>query len=71
MLTFTVPILGKEKKINLIFISILLCDVSKGFMKALRAFLKPFEAPQRSVKIKIWVNFYFCTTFLNACGGKG
>ena len=25
---------------------------SKGFMKALKAFIKPFEAPQRSVKIK-------------------
>ena len=24
---------------------------------------KPFEAPQRSVKIKIQVNFYFNTTF--------
>ena len=30
----------------------LLCDVSKGFMKAVKAFIKPFEAPQRSVKIK-------------------
>ena len=26
---------------------------SKGFMKALKAFIKPFETPQRSVKIKI------------------
>ena len=32
-------------------------------MKALKAFIKPFEAPQRSVKIKIKVNFYFNTTF--------
>ena len=28
-------------------------------MKTLKAFIKPFEAPQRSVKIKIWVNFFF------------
>ena len=27
-------------------------------MKALKAFIKPFEAPQRSVKIKISDNFY-------------
>ena len=26
-------------------------------MKALKAFIKPFEAPQRNVKIKMWVNF--------------
>ena len=35
----------------------LLCCASKGFMKALKAFIKPFEAHQRSLKIKIWVNF--------------
>ena len=29
----------------------------KGFMKAFKVFIKPFEAPQRSVKIKIYVNF--------------
>ena len=27
--------------------------ISKGFMKAFRAFIKPFEAPRKSVKIKI------------------
>ena len=26
-------------------------------MKALKAFIKPFEAPQRNVKIKIYVSF--------------
>ena len=26
-------------------------------MKALKAFINPFEAPQRSVKLKIWVDF--------------
>ena len=35
----------------------LLCGASKGFMKALKAFIKLFEAPQRSVKIK---NLIFC-----------
>ena len=30
---------------------------SKGFMKAFKAFIKPFEAPQRRVKIKIYDNF--------------
>ena len=35
-------------------------------MKALKAFTKPFEVPQRKVKIKIKLNFYFSTTFRNA-----
>ena len=26
-------------------------------MKAFKAFMKPFEAPQRNVKIKIYLNF--------------
>ena len=30
-----------------------LCGASKSFMKAFNALIKPFEAPQRSVKIKI------------------
>ena len=29
------------------------CSASKGFMKVLKAFRKPFEAPQGRVKIKI------------------
>ena len=37
------------------FIFALLCGASKGFMKA---FIKSFEAPQRTVKIKISVIFY-------------
>ena len=28
-------------------------------MEAFKAFMKPFEAPQGSVKIKSYVNFYF------------
>ena len=35
-------------------------------MKALKAFIKLFEAPQRSVKIKTSVNFYFNANFLNS-----
>ena len=47
-LNFNVPCISEsyiETKIKL-----LLCSASKGFMKA---FIKPFEASQRSVKIKI------------------
>ena len=39
-------------------------------MKVLKAFIKTFEAPQKSVKIKIWVNFYLNTIFWNAQDGK-
>ena len=62
ILTLSTPIPDKEKKSS-IFIFTLLCGGSKGFMKP---FIKPFEAPQRSVKIKI-----FNTTFRNTRGGKG
>ena len=51
ILTLNAPIPDEEKKINFIFI--LLCGASKGFMKALKAFIKPFEVLQRSAKIKI------------------
>ena len=37
-------------------------------MKALKAFRKPFEVPQKSVKIKVVVDFYFNTTFWNTRG---
>ena len=47
-ITLPVPIPDEEKKIGYIFF----CGDSKGFMKAFKAFIKPFEAPQRSVKIK-------------------
>ena len=36
-----------------IFIFTPLFGDSKGFMNAFKAFIKPFEPPQRSVKIKI------------------
>ena len=52
------------------FILTLLCGASKGFIKVLKAYIKPFEAPQKRVKIKILVNFYFSVTFCNTRGGK-
>ena len=41
----------------------LLCGASKGFINTLKAFIKPFETPQRSMKIKFYGNFYFNKTF--------
>ena len=70
LLTYPVAIPDKEKKLTSIFIFTLLCGASKGFIKALKAFIKPFEVPQRSVKIKILINFYFNINFLNAQDGK-
>ena len=35
------------------FIFTLPYGASEGFMKVIKAFIKPFEAPQRSVKIEI------------------
>ena len=52
-LTLPVHIPNEEKKLTSIFIFTLLCGGSKGFMKAFKAFIKPFEASQRTVKIKI------------------
>ena len=50
VLTLPVPFPDDEKKLSYIFIFTLPCGASKGFMKV---FIKPFEAPQRSMKIKI------------------
>ena len=52
-LTLPIPISDEEKKSNQIFIFILLCGTSKGLIETLKAFIKPFEATQRSVKTKI------------------
>ena len=46
----------RREKFSQIFIFTLLSGASKGFMKALKA-------PQRSVKIKNYLNFYFNITF--------
>ena len=40
------------------FIFILNCGASEGFIKTLRAFIEPFEAPQRSMKIKIYGDIF-------------
>ena len=52
-LALYVHILDEERKLTYIFMFTLFCGTSKGFMKAFR----PFEAPQRSVKIKIKLTF--------------
>ena len=54
-LTLSVPILDEEKKFTTrerVKIFTLLWGAAKGFTKALKAFIKPFEAPEKSVKIK-------------------
>ena len=58
-----------KKNLNFHFHTSLWC--LKCFMKAFKVFIKPSEAPQRSVKIKNSVNFYSNTTFWNARDGKG
>ena len=40
------------------FFFTLLCGASKGFTRAFKAFIKPFEGSQRSEKIKISVTFF-------------
>ena len=47
------PNLRRREKINWNFHFTFLCGVSKGFMKALKASIKSFDALQRSVKIEI------------------
>ena len=64
------PDTGRKEKINLNVYFTLLSGASKGLGKALKAFIKPAEAPQRSVKIKIYVNFYFNTALWKESGGK-
>ena len=53
LLTFPVSIPNEERKLTSIFIFILLCGASKYFMKVLKAFIKPFEVPLRTAKIRI------------------
>ena len=45
-------------KLTYIYIFTLLYGVSKCFTKAFQAFMKPFEVPQGSLKIKIYTNFF-------------
>ena len=51
-LTLPIKISKEDKKLTEISIFTLLCSASKGFKKTLKAFIKPFEAPQTSVEIK-------------------
>ena len=51
-LTLPVTIPDEEKGLAQLF-NHTSFEVSKGFIKTLKAFIKPFEAPQRTAKIKI------------------
>ena len=56
-LTFCTPCISEscikiEINLNLYFHISLWC-ITKGFTKAFKAFIKPFEAPQRCVKVKV------------------
>ena len=51
-LTFPVSIPDEERKSTDIFIFTLLFGTSKGFRAALKTFIRPFEAPKRSAKMK-------------------
>ena len=53
-LTLPAPISDEEKKLTQIFIFALPCGASKGFMKTFKASIKPFEAPERNVKIQVF-----------------
>ena len=66
LLSLPISILEVEKKLSYILIFTLICGASKSFIKVLKAFIKPFEAPQRSVKTKTLLNFYSNKTFRNA-----
>ena len=64
VITLPVPIPEEEeKKWNEIFTFTLLCGASKGFRKTLKAFIKPYEATQRSVKKKIKLIFILIPLF--------
>ena len=60
LLTLSVPCISKsciEIKVKLNFHTF--CGASKDFMKAIKTFIKPFEAPQRSVKTKFNLIFFY------------
>ena len=61
-------LLGQREKISFLFSHFFAVSrkALKAFIKIFKVFTKPFEAPQRSVKIKIQINFYFNTTSKNA-----
>ena len=64
----TRPNPGRREKIKLNFYFHTFSRCLKRFYEGLKVLHKPFEAPQRSVKIRIrlnFLNFYFNTTFRN------
>ena len=61
----------RREKINLNFYFHTSLWCLKRFYESLKGLYKPFEAPPRSVKTKIKVNFYFSTIFRNARDVKG
>ena len=59
-LTLTAPHFSEnyiKMKINLNFYFRLFCGALTGFMKTFKTFIKPMEAPQRSVKIMLKLYF--------------
>ena len=57
----------KKRKLTSFFIYTLLCVASKGLVKALKAFIKPFEAPQGKNETKL----IFILTQLSKMHGAG
>ena len=54
------PVRSKKIELNFYFYTVLWClkrFYENRLPKTLEVFIKPFEAPQRSLKIKIYVNF--------------
>ena len=68
ILILQVPIPDEEKNLSEIFIFTFLCSASKDFMKALKAFIKPFEVSQ-SVIIKVKFNLIFISIQLSEMHG--
>ena len=55
--------LGEERKLTSAFFFAIVCGASEGFMKVLNGLIKPFVAPQRSLKRNIQVVFNLNATF--------
>ena len=56
-LTLNIQFWTKKKKLKFLFLHLFV--VPQGFMKAFKALIKPFETPQKSVKIKIYFLFQY------------
>ena len=54
---------GQREKINVNFYFRASLWCLKRFYEGLKAFINPFDEPQRSVKTKIYINFSFNTIF--------